>query len=160
MFMNASSFLRDESAAVTVDWTVLSAAAVGMALSTVAVLEGGIENLTGRLDAELRDQQMSDAFVQYTAEHFEQLFMFDLVSPDDAPTYFGDANQLMNNEILDELRSGIAAMEDGTITQDELIELVAVASVAYQRNLVDDEVMAYYFGFGVGDAAAQYTPTM
>lgn len=39
-------FLRDESGAVTVDWVVLTAAIVGLGLAVMAVVSGGVENLS------------------------------------------------------------------------------------------------------------------
>ena len=39
-----TSFLTDEAGAITVDWVVLTAGVVGLALATLAVVSGGVEN--------------------------------------------------------------------------------------------------------------------
>lgn len=51
--MRAQSFLSSESGAVTVDWVVLTAAIVGLALAVMAVVSGGVENLSGDTAEEL-----------------------------------------------------------------------------------------------------------
>ncbi len=50
-FMNA--FIADESGAVTVDWVVLTAALVGLGLAVMAVVSGGVENLSSDIDTQL-----------------------------------------------------------------------------------------------------------
>ena len=140
-------YLRDESAAVTVDWTVLSAAAVGMALMASTILEGGIDGLTARVDGELRTQNLSDDFVTYLSGHFEPLIAENLVNEDEAGDYFEYANTLLNSEILSNLQTGVDKMVAGTLTPEELPMLVALASVAHQRNIADDDYLNYYFGF-------------
>ncbi len=37
------NFAKDESGAVTVDWVVLTAAIVGIAIAVVAVIKGGVD---------------------------------------------------------------------------------------------------------------------
>lgn len=37
-------FLSDETGAITVDWVVVTAGVVGLALATLAVVSGGVEN--------------------------------------------------------------------------------------------------------------------
>ena len=46
-------FVRDEYGAVTVDWVVLTAALVGLGLAVMAVVSGGVENLSGDIDTQL-----------------------------------------------------------------------------------------------------------
>jgi Flp pilus assembly pilin Flp len=50
-FMNA--FIADESGAVTVDWVVLTAALVGLGLAVMAVVSGGVEDLSNDIDGQL-----------------------------------------------------------------------------------------------------------
>ncbi|MBF9029191.1 hypothetical protein HKCCE3408_02175 [Rhodobacterales bacterium HKCCE3408] len=50
------TFAASESGAVTVDWVVLTAAIVGLALAVMAVISGGVEDLTGEVQAELAAQ--------------------------------------------------------------------------------------------------------
>ena len=47
------SFIAAEDGAVTVDWVVLTAALVGLGLATMAVVSGGVENLSGDTATEL-----------------------------------------------------------------------------------------------------------
>lgn len=48
-----SQFLAAESGAVTVDWTVLAAAIVGLGISTVAAVRTGVVSLGGDIDNSL-----------------------------------------------------------------------------------------------------------
>ena len=48
-----NSFFQSESGAVTVDWVVLTAALVGLGLAVMAVVSGGIEDLSGEIQASL-----------------------------------------------------------------------------------------------------------
>jgi len=145
-----AKFCQSEDAAITVDWTVLSAAAVGMAVAMTAVLTDAISVLSSRLEAQMRTQQISDAFVQFNGSHFEPLLEAGLVTESEAQDLFVLANTMMNQTVLDSLEAGINAINDGTITEAEYAQLVAVASVAYQRNIVDDAVLDHYFGLGGG----------
>jgi hypothetical protein len=151
MIRAITSFARDEAGAVTVDWTTLSAAAVGMALATAAALNGSFQMMISRVDGELREQQMSDGFIQFTSAHFEPLYESNLVSPKRAETMFTIANGLMNHEVLEALEAGIQALEAGQLTDEEIAALIAIASVAWQRNIVSDDILDYYFGFGEND---------
>jgi hypothetical protein len=47
------SFAKSDSGAVTVDWVVLTAALVGLGLAVMAVVSGGVEDLSGELQAHL-----------------------------------------------------------------------------------------------------------
>ena len=48
------AFANDESGAVTVDWVVLTAAIVGLGLIVMQTVGGGIEELAGEINADLR----------------------------------------------------------------------------------------------------------
>jgi hypothetical protein len=48
-----TNFAKSESGAVTVDWVVLTAALVGLGLAVMAVVSGGIEDLSGEIQASL-----------------------------------------------------------------------------------------------------------
>ena len=48
------NFISDESGAVTVDWVVLTAALVGLGLAVMAVVSGGVENMTNQIDGVLQ----------------------------------------------------------------------------------------------------------
>ncbi|MGB3406561.1 MAG: hypothetical protein WBA67_03620 [Jannaschia sp.] len=53
--MTQQNFLSNESGAVTVDWVVLTAALVGLGLAVMAVVSGGIEDLSGDVNTQLTD---------------------------------------------------------------------------------------------------------
>ncbi|MFW5642027.1 MAG: hypothetical protein ACOCY0_04590 [Roseicyclus sp.] len=145
-----TDYLKDERGAVSVDYTVLSAAAVGVAIAATAVLVVGIDTLTGRVDAELRDRQLNDEFIGFLSSHFNPLYSEGLVTEAQAETLWTVADTKMNQQLIDQLVTGITAIEDGTIEREDMPELYAAASVAYQRNIIDDAVLEYYFGFDDG----------
>lgn len=146
-----SRFATNESGAITVDWTVISAAAVGIAIATTAVLTNSINVLSSRMDDELRTRTLGDEWVQFIPNHFSPILETGFVTQENAQDIYNAASDTMNYDILSGLSEGIAALEDGTITASEMVELVAIASVAYQRNLVDDAMLDYYFGFEGSD---------
>ena len=49
------NFVAAEDGAVTVDWVVLTAALVGLGLAVMAVVSGGVENLSNDIAQELAD---------------------------------------------------------------------------------------------------------
>ncbi|OAN72297.1 hypothetical protein A8B78_03975 [Jannaschia sp. EhC01] len=49
------NFAADESGAVTVDWVVLTAALVGLGLAVMAVVSGGVEDLSTEISQGLID---------------------------------------------------------------------------------------------------------
>ena len=49
------NFAASESGAVTVDWVVLTAAIVGLGLAVMAVVSGGVENLSNDIGQSLAD---------------------------------------------------------------------------------------------------------
>lgn len=51
--MAPKNFMSSEQGAVTVDWVVLTAALVGLGLATLAVVSGGVENLSGETAEDL-----------------------------------------------------------------------------------------------------------
>ncbi len=54
------NFAKSESGAVTVDWVVLTAAIVGLGLAVMAVVSGGVEDLTGEIQESLVTQNAND----------------------------------------------------------------------------------------------------
>jgi len=46
-------FAKDEAGAVTVDWVVLTAAIVGIAIAVAATIEGGLNNAASQIDTAL-----------------------------------------------------------------------------------------------------------
>ena len=144
-------FVSQESGAVTVDWTVLSAAAVAMSLATAAYLTGVIDMVSGNMDNELQDRQLSDEWVEYLGGHYNPILETGYMTEAEAEALHDLAYGMMNHDVISHLTSGIEALEDGTITTEEIAELVAVASIAHQRNIVDDATLDYYFGFDGSD---------
>ncbi|TDT75196.1 hypothetical protein BDE40_1924 [Litoreibacter halocynthiae] len=57
-----SRFLTDDSGAVTVDWVILSAGVIGLALASMGVVIDGTEDLTGDVDTTLSSQLISTSF--------------------------------------------------------------------------------------------------
>lgn len=66
--MQFQQFLRQDSGAVTVDWTVLTAGLVGMGLAATAVISGGVEDLARDIDAQLREIEISDSFLDLVSQ--------------------------------------------------------------------------------------------
>ncbi|MBF9049145.1 hypothetical protein GTA62_03110 [Roseobacter sp. HKCCD9010] len=57
------NFAASESGAVTVDWVVLTAAIVGLGLAVMAVVSGGVENLSTDIGQALTDTDpLTDPF--------------------------------------------------------------------------------------------------
>lgn len=48
-----TKFANDESGAVTVDWVVLTAAIVGIAIAVLTLISGGINNAATAIDTQL-----------------------------------------------------------------------------------------------------------
>lgn len=144
-------YAAEDGGAVTVDWTVISSAAVGLAVATTAIMTDSLNVLSMRMDDELRSRQMNDDWVQFHASHFEPILETGAMSEVEAEALYDMANDLMNYDLIANLTAGIEAMENGTITEEEIMGLVALASVAYQRNLMDDGTLNHYFGFDGSD---------
>ncbi|WP_224814619.1 hypothetical protein [Hasllibacter sp. MH4015] len=144
-------FLADDRGAVTVDWTVLSAAAVGMAIATTAVMSDSIDILGSRMDAELRSRNLAQEWVTFMAVHFEPVLQTGFIDEAQAEELYNIADGMMNHDLVEALTAGIAEIEDGTITAEELVQLISMASVAFQRNIVDDAILNHYFGLDGSD---------
>ncbi len=56
------SFCTEDSGAVTVDWTVMSAAIVGLGIATYGVVSGGVSDLSGDVDSQMRGQVIRTSF--------------------------------------------------------------------------------------------------
>ena len=54
------TFAQSDSGAVTVDWVVLTAALVGLGLAVMAVVSGGIEDLSGDISTALTNTDPLD----------------------------------------------------------------------------------------------------
>ena len=56
------TFAQSESGAVTVDWVVLTAAIVGLGLAVMAVVSGGVEDLSRDIDGALQADVVGQTF--------------------------------------------------------------------------------------------------
>ena len=50
-----TKFANDESGAVTVDWVVLTAAIVGIAIAVITLISGGIQDASNGINDELKN---------------------------------------------------------------------------------------------------------
>ena len=57
-----SKFWKDESGAVTVDWVILAAGVIGLALASMGVVIDGVEDLSSDVDTSLSGQLISTSF--------------------------------------------------------------------------------------------------
>jgi len=55
-----AKFANDESGAVTVDWVVLTAAIVGIAIAVITLIAGGIETASNNINTELSNANSVD----------------------------------------------------------------------------------------------------
>jgi len=53
LFKLSNNFAKDESGAVTVDWVVLTAALVGIAVALVSTINGGITTVSSDIAGQL-----------------------------------------------------------------------------------------------------------
>jgi len=53
------NFRNDEDGAVTVDWVVLTAAVVGLAVAAYSTISGGANDLTGKTSTYLKGQNLT-----------------------------------------------------------------------------------------------------
>ena len=54
LFKISKTFAKDESGAVTVDWVVLTAALVGIAVTLISTVRGGITSASSNIQDELK----------------------------------------------------------------------------------------------------------
>lgn len=62
MLNRIAHFASDETGAVTVDWVILSAGVISLALAAVGVITDGTENLSGDIDTNLQNELISTTF--------------------------------------------------------------------------------------------------
>jgi len=60
------NFAKSESGAVTVDWVVLTAAIVGLGLAVMAVVSGGVSDLSTSIQGQLSGQEITTTFTTAT----------------------------------------------------------------------------------------------
>lgn len=143
-------FWRSDSGAVTVVWTCLAAGAVGLAIFAAATLDGGVSRIFSRLGGELHSQDLSDVVAGFRPQDFEPLIARGILTPQTAFTLFSTTSQLLNHELIQIIEQGIGALEAGQLAQDDAPALMAAAVAAFQRNLISDRLLDYYFGLSGG----------
>ncbi|GAA5076874.1 pilus assembly protein [Roseibacterium beibuensis] len=57
-----NTFITDDTGAVTVEWVVVTAAVVGLALATMAVVSGGVEDLSQDTSGAMSDYEIDADF--------------------------------------------------------------------------------------------------
>ncbi|MCY4334843.1 MAG: pilus assembly protein [Litoreibacter sp.] len=62
MFSVLKSFICDECGAVTVDWVILTAGVVSLALAAVGVITDGTENISADIETQLEQDVISTSF--------------------------------------------------------------------------------------------------
>ena len=62
MLNRIANFALDEDGAVTVDWVILCAGVISLALAAVGVITDGTENLSGEIDTNLKHELISTSF--------------------------------------------------------------------------------------------------
>lgn len=62
MIAPLQTFANNESGAVTVDWVVLTAALVGLALAVLGVVSGGVEDVARDVDDVTRQDIVRNSF--------------------------------------------------------------------------------------------------
>ena len=62
MLNRIAHFALDEDGAVTVDWVILCAGVISLALAAVGVITDGTENLSGDIDTNLKHELISTSF--------------------------------------------------------------------------------------------------
>jgi len=99
-----STFIAAEDGAVTVDWVVMSAAIVGLGLAAMAVVSGGVEDLSGEVYTELASIEvgiefggaLDGGFAGWTPYLGED----DIAEP--WPVYFGE-DRFTNEDLLGQI---------------------------------------------------------
>ncbi len=160
IWMRVRAFVTKQNGAMTVSWVSLSAAAVGFALSTAALMRDHSALVSGNMNDELAGGDISDGWPNYTYDHFAPLIEAGALTTEDAEALHDTAFDLMNHEVANQVAAGIAALEDGTMTPEELSELIALGSIAYHRNLLNDATLDHYFGFDGADPYYFQTTTV
>ena len=132
MYAHFRQFIHNEAGAITVDWTVLSAAALGLAIATSGVLNDSIALVSGRMDNELRTRQMSDEWINFLPVHFEDLLQLGL--PENvASEVFSTADEMMNHNIMTAL-SGITMLTTPTFIIENIPSTIPFAPLNWSRS--------------------------
>jgi phosphomannomutase len=69
-----STFIQDETGAVTVDWVVLTSALVGLGIAVTLVVSGGVENVSNDVAQTLADTSVEFTFFGNAADAASAIF--------------------------------------------------------------------------------------
>ena len=117
-----AQFFNDDSGAVTVDWVVLTAALVGLGLATMAVVSGGVEDLSGDMDTQLVSQEIVTEFGssvfgitndQIVSWHHGDTWLDSTVSAWSDPSQISDADLIAH---YNSVAATVIAQNPGDIT--------------------------------------------
>ena len=140
-------FLRDEAGAVTVDWTVISAALIGLALATVGVVSTGLERRSENyISATETWRYGRHASANYDAQNPEGFALamenFDNLSPDEIAAF---------NGYLNAARAGGAMNDPGTSGGAFFTDVDAAWAAHYAENRSTRPEGAEFDGAAVND---------
>lgn len=115
-------FKNDESGAVTVDWVVLTAAIVGIAIAVITLISGGINSASEDIDAELETAGAGWDFRASTATTIDE-YMDDFTNIRNDSGEFNDTSDpLAFGDSIGALINADAPGDDyvynGTVTSD------------------------------------------
>ncbi len=146
-----ADFLSAEDGVTTTDWVALAALCVGLAMATNDELTDVFNMVASQVDGEMRDRQMQDDWVEFYASHFQPMLEAGALDEATAAGFHDLAGGMMNHTLMSELEAGLEQLENDVLTSEQLGQLISIASIARQRNLVDPAVLDYYFGFDGSD---------
>ncbi|WP_323035389.1 hypothetical protein [Pararhodobacter sp.] len=162
--MRLVDFLRDERGAVTVDWTVLAAAVVGLGISAIAAVRTGVVNLGGDINTSLAGasvaalgtlggggapspQDIRDGYdVVACSGGLDGVYEFGRASVDAGMGHFdnyadSDAHvdgwlDASPQELLSAIDEYNRWVGDGSFSDDELIQFAAAHCLAQAQGLI------------------------
>jgi Flp pilus assembly pilin Flp len=62
IFTRIRTFHDDENGAVSVDWVVLTAAIIGLAIAALGAVKGGVASLSDRINSYMSSQTIASTF--------------------------------------------------------------------------------------------------
>lgn len=144
--MSDQTFLSDENGAVTVDWVVMTAALVGLALAVMTAVRGGVADLSGEISTLMADYEIETTFRESFPWDISDVWPLGGDSPTAAdPNYepFDQANYDMLVAVLRGLDTDQLQATDGALTQGSRLAVQSEltrrdALLDWQQGRVDD----------------------
>ena len=97
------NFIKDDSGAVTVDWVVLTAAIVGIAIAVITLISGGVETASEGIDEELQVAGTGWNFLNTPSTTLDE-YVSDFVDIRNDSGQFNDTSTL-NQDIFDNINA-------------------------------------------------------